>query len=286
MGSDLCCPRPYVVYDQEEEYLVQSEQTGAKGKHRDYQDASKRVARVKRTRSVKPTAPVVLLTEKVSNRTREPHATPCGTHQTYNELNQTCVDDLKVSCLTGSRQYVVMPIPEAIRQVYNWPIKNQAMFLSTGTSNALNFGSVYFPFAGVNEVPEPFLRATAGWLIKFSSSQRENAWRARLCTLVQDWIIPSGIGYSIMSNYCSELSAFLDKFAFWWQVRLSAALGGDFWERADVRYLYDLARLYDWNNDLKDFVMEGEHSTWRFSKAHLSVQPCDIIANLTEEAPT
>lgn len=146
----------------------------------------------------------------------------------------------KVACIfqKGLRQFVVAPISKRDQLEIGHGPKNQIYYLSTGTSNEFNFEGVYFPTAGIEEQGTMFGRP--GWVMKMLSGLT-SLWRARLCELM-------------VEISCDSIQQFLNKFMYWFQVSHSAALGGQFWSRPDMKYLRDFAVNFYWNG--QEFVQD------------------------------
>jgi hypothetical protein len=61
--------------------------------------------------------------------------------------------------------------------------------------------------------------------------------------------------YKLNIDTCCQLyENFLNKFAFWFQVKLSAQIGGYFWDREDMTLLKHYALNYDFDPKKRIFV--------------------------------
>lgn len=138
--------------------------------------------------------------------------------------------------LLNGRTFFILPIPEYVMTIAT---KNMIYYLSFGKSNRdAGFESVFFPTYGIQE--------TNGLIVKFTST-RLTDWRVKLCS------------FHDVPQICSKLyDNFLNKFAHWFQVSCSASLGGDFWNRPDMKYLYDLALSYRWDETNHSFILLDE----------------------------
>ena len=192
------------------------------------------------------------------------------------------------------RKFIILPLPSYVDPTKlgtKFPIKNQFYYLSTGTSNARNFPGVIFPASGLDEPPSNRIawiqklesKPTAKWRIKFcelldsiqpqiddpdlkeSSKERKGSSgvykvvRNEQGRLVRRMKFPWGEEKDLPPRWWTEscekrFNDFLSKFREWFQVQQSAAFGGEFWERADLRYLRDLALGFRWNEDAGEFV--------------------------------
>lgn len=175
-----------------------------------------------------------------------------------------------LATLRGLRLFAFMPVP-AKEILAGWKMRAQAYYLSSGkTDNCSKYAGVYFPALGVNEAKSDF-----GWIIKCSSSVTSNStiatggaagatsdpWRKIFASFLDDR------GDDNCNNCAENLAPFLNKFGWWWQVQQSMALSNIdnaidnvidsadcFWRRPDMRFLYDMAMLADWNYSTQTFV--------------------------------
>lgn len=143
-------------------------------------------------------------------------------------------------CMNSVRDVVIMKVPKYIRDK-GWKNKNLAFFKSTDTSNVKGFKDVYFPFYG-------FLMG--GWFVKAT----ERAWlhdKQLEDTLEADW------KKEIFNRAEDDYVSFLEKFGFYFQLRMSAVCGGEFWDRPDMVWLRDLALYYNYDDKEKEFYRDG-----------------------------
>jgi chemotaxis protein histidine kinase CheA len=189
------------------------------------------------------------------------------TASTHSEKKKSTKQSITVDCYRGVREIAVTPVPKEANQssIPKWPYKTQGFFKSTGTSNALAFPGIYFPFAGRQEQHSIL---GYGWLVKMGDFSKTIAqapdWFKRLCELWgdkhnKDLVDDDG-------KICGDYIVFLGYFAEWWQVRVSAALGGEFWERPDMERVLHVAQeykvgiscdndnRYKWDFNKRDFV--------------------------------
>lgn len=178
----------------------------------------------------------------------------------------------EVDCFVGSRDLVVVQVPP---EGYPVPtlkdgtsITSQGFFRSTGTSNETKgktFPGVYYPFAGRYDVNIP----DKGWFIKMgrfftTADDWKNIpkWFDSLCSLLGTgyWktkVTKTGTQIIIQDTEgeekCLGYANFLGYFPEWWQVRLSAALGGEFWDRKDMEPLKYAALNYTWDREKERF---------------------------------
>jgi hypothetical protein len=184
-------------------------------------------------------------------------------------------------CLHGSRYLCVAPMPEKYQTKLG--ATNQGMFYSTGSSNAsMNFADVWFPTQGVQL--EKTYDASPGWVIKFYSNVFNDVffgWRKGFCAIVdgkKSKDICTKYDTTI-KNCCDLYKNFLDKFSFWYQVTISARLGGAFWDRDDMEILKEYALSYDWDGKKKEFVKaKGDRSP-----LYVSQESCQDITDLPRE---
>lgn len=125
------------------------------------------------------------------------------------------------------RTFIVADAPDRSRQ--------QAFFCSTGTSNACGFPGTFFPTAGVRD----------NWIHKYGGHTPDFAWELEKQT---ESTIPKARRYA----YTDLLDLY---FASWWQVQISASLGGEWWERPDMAFLRGMAQWYDFDETRKTFVL-------------------------------
>jgi hypothetical protein len=150
------------------------------------------------------------------------------------------------------------------------------LFESTGTSNEYGFAGVYFPTAGLHESYHKH-----GWITKFIAvhEQAHPALYGRFCQLYDELEMGA-------SRTCAkELHGFLRYFATWFQVQQSAALGGEFWLRPDLRFLYDLAIHFRFDGSdfvelpdaqvVRSYVLPSDYQRLRHRR--LSDDMCDTI---------
>lgn len=130
--------------------------------------------------------------------------------------------------------------------------KFQGMYKSTDSSNKFGFKDTYFPFLGQDH---------SRWIEKEDSS-KSYKWRNKICNYITSKEMCEDLNMIVrlidisnnkLVDCCDLYDSFLNKFAFWFQVRLSARLGGDFWKRKDMNLLRGLAMHALWNDETNEF---------------------------------
>ncbi|CAH6418413.1 Hypothetical protein POVN_LOCUS157 [uncultured virus] len=187
------------------------------------------------------------------------------------------MEGTRVRCIEGARKFVVVPIPEHGRKALTFKTKpaNQLFYLSSGTSNeGRNFTNVYFPTYGVQEQPVKG-HLHSGLIQKMTSEDQYTEWRKHLCDVMPGEEVKRG-GYTIWWSSCKLYRGFLDKFSDWYQVQQSAALGGEFWERPDMKYLRDAALTFSWNG--KEYFEDAT-----IPQRFIVETPCEQVPDIGDE---
>jgi hypothetical protein len=182
-----------------------------------------------------------------------------------------------VPCCQGIRTICVLPIPKETPRVSKGVLQtHQAMYFSTGQSNpGANFPGGWFPTAGIKTDMTPSIRispdgekieCSSGMVIKFTSTDKKPFtnthffWRERLCELMGE----NGLD-------CGNYRKFLSKFGFFYQLSMSAQLGGVLWDMEDMKPLKDIVMSYNWKNDKdwrkRDFANVDEKDTYLVSSS-------------------
>jgi hypothetical protein len=173
---------------------------------------------------------------------------------------------MSINCyISENRKYILVNTP---KYLFDQDIETQGFFLSSDISNTYGY-KAYFPFYGVDET---------GWVIKGRSCGEgiifceASEWRKGVCDLLSEfddnlkylnnekyitYNIPGGASRTAnleVTEYCQLFMNLLDKFTDWWEVRISATIGGETWDRSDFTYLKDLALNYRWVAPVRDIV--------------------------------
>lgn len=197
--------------------------------------------------------------EQIKRNTPAPSAKPVQERKRSVERKKSIErqSEIKVKCFVGRREWIPVPIPKKIIKQYNWPTTHILMYKSSGTSEANSFPGTYFPVAGIQDKVEADSMKHAGYILKFESDQR-TPWQYQLCQLMDETTSTHRA-----LRRCRHLQEnFLRYFSFWWQVRLSAALShDDFWQRPDMKYIRDMAKMYSWNEETQEFEEDTEGFT-------------------------
>ena len=169
------------------------------------------------------------------------------------------------------RKIVLVSVPNYEKD-FGYPVKRQAFYESTGVSNNNAFTSVFFPMQGVNteEIEDlnklNYLKGRGSYafnfLIKMDAYYRDRIWMQAYCEKMDNFLTVTGQRLSCVEHYTPILSMF----SYWWQLRISALLGGEFWDRPDMIYLRAFAMLYKWNHIDQKFEMDEFHHTYDTSK--------------------
>jgi len=190
-------------------------------------------------------------------KTFSPRKSPLAA--TKGKIMRTIINDVR-------RRFAIVPVPSHVRQY--WHTKNILFFESSGTSNTAGYGSVFFPSEGVGE--------SGKWVIKFADkSAAMRSWANTFCSIfdeylrdighLDEFITPKGRRpgfYNLdLSDRLFECKAKFEGifkyFPHWWMLQISAALGGVFWERPDMKYLRDFALNFSWDYDKREFVEDS-----------------------------
>ena len=175
------------------------------------------------------------------------------------------------------RKIVLVSVPDYERD-FGYPVKRQAFYMSTGVSNNNAFTSVYFPIQGINidEVDDlNKINKINGkqeyarhFFIKMDTYYKDRLWMQAFCEKMDRFLSVTEQKLSCVQHY----TPIMTMFSYWWQLRISALLGGEFWERPDMMYLQAFAILYKWNHTERKFEMDEldyEYDTNKY------VVPCE-----------
>ena len=158
------------------------------------------------------------------------------------------------------RIFAIVPVPD-IELRYGYPSSMAMFYRSTGTSNYnADFATVYFPSHGVLEKGSYM---PPGWIQKFGGYFKPELvpWINAFCKRFDEFWMADTVAATDekeQDNCKNRYHGLLNKFSYWWQLQVSAQLGGEFWERPDVAYLRGVALTYDWDRAIQDFV-ERDH---------------------------
>ncbi len=164
------------------------------------------------------------------------------------------------------RNLLIREIPK--NEKYNYHPKQQKVnpkcqgyYSSTDTSNERGYSGVYFPFVqfgryGTNEI---LIKYTAYTRLRQKKETRPiplKPWAKTLCTTLNGMFAGTGRCESDEKESCCGFEHFISKFGEWWQVRQSAQIPGEFWERSDVKVLRDIALNYNWDAESDTFIQD------------------------------
>jgi len=98
--------------------------------------------------------------------------------------------------------------------------KNCPFYLSSGTSNEVNFPNVWFPFLRIKETEDrKFYDQDRGWIHKSSMLTNSRVFKNAFYQLFKD-----KFGEDIETKYKNTFIAFFEKFSHWWQVSISSTM--------------------------------------------------------------
>lgn len=157
------------------------------------------------------------------------------------------MDLVHMECLDGTRRFLIVPIPKDIRQEYKWPVANQLFFLSSGKSNDVSFSDTYFPTLGINEAYEEHSSHLPSWIMKAETSDRWAAWARAFMKILEPM-------YEINYLNAKYYKTFLSYFDHWFQMRISAQLGGKSWD--DVKEMREYVLNHSWDFERGVFVKD------------------------------
>jgi hypothetical protein len=174
------------------------------------------------------------------------------------QLSQTT---LEMECYDYEGRIIISTkLPNWIQSLTG--VTTQAFYRSTGTSNIHSFPDTYFPFFGIN-IDGGLIKGWSSSLDMFGSSAF--CWREKLCNQMSvfgfdEYIKSEGLltHYQPIASgstkwrthsvekYCDKFMPFLSKFTDWWEVRVSASIGGGIWDNIKYKNLLDLTKKYEW----------------------------------------
>lgn len=179
-----------------------------------------------------------------------------------------------------ARKMVIVPVPIEHRK--DWSSKNIIFFRSSGTSNEKGLTGMFFPTQGMWR---------NGWIEKMGHHQKDydgergddettpvvsdtdrdtiKSWEKPFCKIFKDFM--KHIKYDYKEVKRSQGFFYLRKrdmamtcetaehiantyFKYWWMAQLSAAIGGEFWERPDLAFLRGMLLTMDWNPEKQTFL--------------------------------
>lgn len=119
---------------------------------------------------------------------------------------------------------------------------NQAFFRSTGTSNYWSFESIFFPFKRVD---------SSGWIHKDMGGDL-SPWFKILIEHFRE------THPDLFKKGRPILEHFISKFGDWWQVKMSAGLGGKLWDEVpELSFVKFFMLNHDWNS-VKELYIKSE----------------------------
>jgi hypothetical protein len=158
--------------------------------------------------------------------------------ETSVEIAQRTKEEITISTVnyigTITRTLTIVEIPkrafygnvwlyDGSSHIFRPSCKNCPFYLSTGTSNDINFPNVWFPFLRIKETEDKtFVNQDRGWIYKASMLKNSRRFKDAFDKLFKNRNPEDNI-----VKYEKTFNSFFEKFSHWWQVSISAAMDVD-----------------------------------------------------------